>query len=141
MFAQAASLSPTTALATCAAASAGGNVVSTRRASVIARSALPQPADGVRDGGRTLETFRRQPAEDLAPARHHHADPTAHGQLDQPAVQLHPDLPLRVLRDYVLEEQDPALADVGVGLRRNARDRAGRHGQLEVRVLCFAVEK
>ena len=56
-------------------------------------------------------------------------------------MQLHPDLPLRVLRDDVLEEQDPELADVGVGLRRNGRDRAGRHGQLEVRVLCLAVEK
>src|SRR5207245_4213028 len=116
MFAQAASLSPMTTFATCAAASAVGNVVSTSSASVIARSALPQPAERVRDGGRALETFRRQPAEDLAPARQHHADPTAHGQLDQPAVELHPDLALRVLRDDVLEEQDPELADVGVGL-------------------------
>src|SRR5437762_14176617 len=111
MFAQAASFSPTRTFATSAAASAVGSVVRTSRASAIARSALPQPAESVGNRGRSLQSLGDHPADDLAAAGPQDADPAAHGQSEEPAAQPDPDLVLGILRNDVLEEEDPEVAD------------------------------
>src|SRR6266850_5169236 len=116
MFAHAASFSLTSRLASSAAASELGSVVMTSTASVIRGSALPEAAQGAGDCGRTLQPLGGHPADDPRPARGHHAEPAAHGELQQAAVQLHPDLALWVAGHDVLEEKDSQVADFSVGL-------------------------
>src|SRR5260370_34608012 len=145
--AQAASFSVTTLFASYAAASALGNVVKTSIASVTCAAywkqpsaarelSLPESRQVARDRRRAAQALHRQPAHDLSAASGHDAKPPAHRQLHQPAVQLDPDLCLRVLRDDEQEEEDPELAHVGVGLRRDGVDGPRRQRELEVRVVC-----
>src|SRR5712671_7242698 len=150
-FAHAASLSSTSALASSAALSALGSVVKTSSASVMPAllacpgvtswiegaggcSALLQPRQGGCDGAGSLQTLLGHPADHLGPAGGEDAQPAAHGQAQESAVQLDPDLLVLVLRQDVLDEQDAQLSDVGLRLRRDGRHRAGRKRQLEVGV-------
>src|SRR5215470_5259986 len=115
-FAHAASLSSTSTLPSSAALPALGRVVKTSSASVIpqvlarptdhgAGSALLEPRQGGGDGAGSLQALLRHPADHLGPARREDAEPAAHGEPHQSAVQLDADLLVLVLRDDVLEEQ------------------------------------
>src|ERR1700674_1695327 len=147
--AQAASFSVTTLFASSAAASALGSVVRTSNASVTCAAYRKQPSAArklsllearqrARDRRRAAQALQRQPAHDLSASGGHDAEPGAHRQLQQPAVQLDPDLCLRVLRDDVLEEEDPEFTHVGVGLRSDGADGPRRQRELEVRVVWSA---
>src|SRR5712691_13414004 len=105
--AQAARRSVTRLLASSAAASALGSVVITNRAAVttLRVSALLEARQRAGDGRGTAEAFHRQPAHHLAAAQRHHAEPPAHGQFQQAAVQLDVDLRLRVVGEDVLQEE------------------------------------
>src|SRR5256885_17088646 len=87
-------------------------------------SALLQTRQRGGDCAGALQALLRHPADHLGPARGQDAQPAAHGEPQQPTVQLDADLLVLVLGDDVLEEEDAQLAAVRVRLRRDRRHRA-----------------
>src|SRR4051812_9348516 len=147
-FPQAASPSSTSVRAISAALSGEGSVLKTSIASVTrgdvpgaARGcqrpalALLEPRHGGSDGARTLQALLRHPADHLRASRGEDPEPPVHGELEEPGVQLHLDLLRWILRDDVLEEGDPEVADVRFRLVGDRPHRAWRESELEVGVV------
>src|SRR3954470_6604787 len=144
-FPQAASPSSTSVRAISAALSGEGSVLKTSIASVTPAMygrgaalskdrALPllEPRHRGSDGAGALEALLRHPADHLRASRGEDPEPPVHGELEEPGVQLHLDLLRRILRDDVLEEGDPEVADVRFRLVGDRPHRAWRESELEV---------
>src|SRR6266849_10829625 len=98
------------------------------------RSALLQPRQRGRHRAGPLQPLLRHPADHLGPAGGEDAQPAAHREPQEPAVQLDADLLVLVLRHDVLEEQHAEVPHVRLRPRRDGVHRARRQRQLEIRV-------